>query len=212
MHRNWKNFNKERKILESELLNKILNSNYENSKDPVIVLYGENWHEGIIGIIASRIKEKFNKPSIIISVNKNIGKGSARSIVGFDIGTMIISAVEKKILLKGGGHKMAGGFSIEMDKIDLFKEFIFKKFNSVNIDLNTYQDYYFDSEISPSALNLNFFDKINLLAPFGSGNSEPRFVINDLKVLNSKIVGEKHIKSILLGSDPLLSKQSHLTQ
>ena len=57
---------------------------------------------------------------------------------------MIISAVEKKILLKGGGHKMAGGFSIEMDKIDLFKEFIFKKFNSVNIDLNTYQDYYFD--------------------------------------------------------------------
>ncbi len=195
------NFNKERKILESELLNKILNSNYENSKDPVIVLYGENWHEGVIGIIASRIKEKFNKPSIIISVNKNIGKGSARSIVGFDIGTMIISAVEKKILLKGGGHKMAGGFSIEMDKIDLFKEFIFKKFNSVNIDLNTHQDYYFDAEISPSALNLNFFDKINLLAPFGSGNSEPRFVINDLKVLNSKIVGEKHIKSILLGSD-----------
>ncbi len=195
------NYNKERKMLESELLNKILNDNTDKAKDPVIILYGENWHEGIIGIIASRIKEKYNKPSIVISVDNNLGKGSARSIVGFDIGTTIINAVEKKILLRGGGHKMAGGFSIEMDKINLFKEFVFKKFKSININLNDHLEYYFDSEISPSALNINFFDKINLLAPFGSGNSEPRFVINNVKVINSKIVGEKHIKSLLLGSD-----------
>ena len=96
---------------------------------------------------------------------------------------------------------MAGGFTLEMEKIDLFKEFIFKKFRSININLNTHLNYYFDSEISPSALNIDFFEKINLLAPFGSGNSEPRFVINDLKVVNSKIVGEKHIKSVLLGKD-----------
>ena len=96
---------------------------------------------------------------------------------------------------------MAGGFSIEMDKINLFKEFVFKKFKSININLNDHLEYYFDSEISPSALNINFFDKINLLAPFGSGNSEPRFVINNVKVINSKIVGERHIKSLLLGSD-----------
>ena len=195
------NYNKERKMLESELLNKILNDNTDKAKDPVIILYGENWHEGIIGIIASRIKEKYNKPSIVISVDNNLGKGSARSIVGFDIGTTIINAVEKKILLRGGGHKMAGGFSIEMDKINLFKEFVFKKFKSININLNDHLEYYFDSEISPSALNINFFDKINLLAPFGSGNSEPRFVINNVKVINSKIVGERHIKSLLLGSD-----------
>ena len=195
------NYNRERKMLESELLNKILNDNTDKAKDPVIILYGENWHEGIIGIIASRIKEKYNKPSIIISVDNNLGKGSARSIVGFDIGTTIINAVEKKILLRGGGHKMAGGFSIEMEKINLFKEFVFKKFKSININLNDHLEYYFDSEISPSALNINFFDKINLLAPFGSGNSEPRFVINNVKVINSKIVGERHIKSLLLGSD-----------
>ena len=96
---------------------------------------------------------------------------------------------------------MAGGFSIEMKKINQFKEFIFKRFNSINVNLNTNSNYYFDSEISPSALNINFFEKVNLLAPFGSGNTEPRFIINNLKVLNSKIVGEKHIKSILLGSD-----------
>ncbi|MDA9092222.1 single-stranded-DNA-specific exonuclease RecJ, partial [Pelagibacteraceae bacterium] len=73
-------YNKERQVLEGVLLNKILNTNYQNNSDPVIILHGENWHEGIIGIIAARVKEKFNKPTIIISVSSNIGKGSARSI------------------------------------------------------------------------------------------------------------------------------------
>ena len=200
------NYNKERQILENELLNKILNTNHNKSNDPVIILSGENWHEGIIGIIASRIKEKFNKPSIIISVNNNIGKGSARSIVGFDIGSAILGATQKNILLKGGGHKMAGGFTLDMNKLEEFKEFIFKKFKSINIDLNEHLKYFFDAEISPSALNIEFFSKINLLAPFGSGNTEPKFVIKNLKVLNSKIVGEKHIKSVLLGSDSTVIK------
>ena len=84
---------------------------------PVIVLSGHNLHRGIIGIIASRLKEKFNKPTIIISVSNKIGKASARSIFGFDIGTFIINAVQKNILFKGGGHKMAGGFSIKEDNI-----------------------------------------------------------------------------------------------
>jgi single-stranded-DNA-specific exonuclease len=200
------NYNKERQILENELLNKILNTDYNQSNDPVIILSGENWHEGVIGIIASRIKEKFNKPSIIISVNNNIGKGSARSIVGFDIGSAIIGATQKKILVRGGGHKMAGGFTLEMNKIEEFKEFIFKKFKTININPNKHLDYFFDAEISPSALNLEFFSKINLLAPFGSGNTEPKFVINNLKVVNSKIVGEKHIKSVLIGNDSTVIK------
>ena len=195
------NFNKERQLLESELLSKILNINYNNSSDPVLILHGENWHEGVIGIIASRIKDKFNKPTIIISTKDNIGKGSARSIYGFDIGSTILSAVYEKILIKGGGHKMAGGFTIDMSKISRFKEFVFKRFKSVNINLSLQRDYYFDSEIAPSALNTNFFNKVYTLSPFGSGNSEPRFIINDLKLIKSTVVGEKHIKSIFVGSD-----------
>ena len=196
------NYNKERQILEAELLKKILNTNYENNSDPVIILHGENWHEGIIGIIAARLKEKYNKPAIIISVtSENIGKGSARSIYGFDIGTSIISGVEAGLLVKGGGHKMAAGFTIDMKKINDFKEFIFKKFKSINMNLEDKKKYYFDIQIAPSAVNIDFFEKINLLAPFGSGNVEPRFLIQDLKVINSKIVGEKHIKSLLVGSD-----------
>ena len=194
-------FNKERQILESELLKKILNTKYENSSDPVIILHGENWHEGVIGIIAARIKEKFNKPAIIISVNKGIGKGSGRSIHGFDLGSTVIGAVQSGILTKGGGHKMAAGFTININKINEFKEFVFKKFKSININLEEKKNYYFDAEIAPSAINIEFFEKVNLLAPFGSGNPEPRFVIRDVKLVNSKIVGEKHIKNVLVGSD-----------
>ncbi|MDC0418962.1 single-stranded-DNA-specific exonuclease RecJ, partial [Pelagibacteraceae bacterium] len=94
------NYNKERQILELDLLKKILNTDYHNSSDPVIVLYGDNWHEGIIGIIAARVKDKFNKPTIIISVNNGLGKGSARSLHGFDMGSAIIAAVQSEILVK----------------------------------------------------------------------------------------------------------------
>ena len=195
------NYNKERQILEGDLLNEILNIDYQNHSEPVVILHGENWHEGVIGIIAARVKEKFNKPTIIISVDNKIGKGSARSIHGFDIGSAIIAAVQNNLLVKGGGHKMAAGFTIDMSKIQEFKDFILGKFKSINMKLEDKKKYYYDIVIAPSAVNINFFEKINLLAPFGSGNSEPRFLIQDLKVVNSKIVGEKHIKSVLIGSD-----------
>jgi len=195
------NYNKERQILETELLNKILNTNYNNSLEPVVIIHGENWHEGIIGIIAARVKEKFNKATIVISVNDGVGKGSGRSIHGFDIGSTIIGAVQSGLLVKGGGHKMAAGFTIDMNKINDFKDFIFRKFKSININLEEKKNYYFDAEIAPSAVNIDFFEKINLLAPFGSGNPEPRFIIKNVKLVNSKIVAEKHIKIVLIGSD-----------
>ena len=194
-------FNKERQLIEKDLLNKILINIQENLKDPVLILDGENWHEGVIGIVAARLKDKFNKPTIIISKTDGIGKGSARSIVGFDIGSAIISATQEKILIKGGGHKMAGGFSINIKNIVKFKEFIFRKFKSVNIDLSSNKPLLLDSKIAPSAINIEFYNKVNILSPFGSGNPEPKFFIEDLKPLNSKIVGDKHIKSVLLGPE-----------
>ena len=194
-------YNKERQMLEKELLQKILNETKNYSNDPVLVLSGNNWHEGIIGIVAARLKDKFNKPVIIISISDNIGKASARSIVGFDIGSIIIAASQEKILLKGGGHKMAGGFTIKVKNIEKFKDFIFRKFININEDLTSKKLLYLDSIIAPSALNLDFYNKIDLLSPFGSGNPEPRFIIENLKTINGKIVGEKHIKSVLIGSD-----------
>ena len=194
-------FNSERKKLEKDLLNLVLNTISKNINDPVFVLQGNNWHEGVIGIIASRIKDKFNKPTIIISLNDKIGKASARSIPGFDIGTNILSALQNKLLLNGGGHKMAGGFSIEKDKIKAFKDFIIKRFKTKdNKNLNR-NCLYLDSSISASAVNLNFYEKIEKLSPFGSGNPEPKFLIENVKVVKSLVVGEIHIKSILLTQD-----------
>tara|TARA_B100000767_G_scaffold274842_1_gene309218 strand:- start:1275 stop:3053 length:1779 start_codon:yes stop_codon:yes gene_type:complete len=194
-------YNKERQLLEKDLLQKILDETKNYSKDPVLVLSGINWHEGIIGIVAARLKDKFNKPVIIISIEGQIGKASARSIVGFDIGSIIISATQNKILLKGGGHKMAGGFSININNIERFKEFVFRKFRNINEDLTSVKPLYLDSVLSPTAINLEFYNKVNNLAPFGSGNPEPKFLIESLKTVNGKIVGDKHIKSVLIGED-----------
>ena len=199
-------FNKERQMLEKDLLQKLLNETKDYSKDPVLVLSGSNWHEGIIGIVAARLKDKFNKPVIIISVDDQIGKASARSIIGFDIGSVIIAATQDEILLKGGGHKMAGGFSINIKNIEKFKEFVFRKFRNINEDITSDKPLYFDSVLSPAAINLDFYNKVNNLAPFGSGNPEPKFVIENLKTVNGKIVGEKHIKSVLIGMDGSLIK------
>jgi len=194
-------FNNERKSIEFLLYNEINSKIQRHSNSPILVLDGENWHEGVMGIIASRLKDKYNKPSILISTDNELGKGSARSIVGFDIGSQIIKAVQIGLLIKGGGHKMAGGFTIKKENIYNFKDFLINNFNKFYIDKLETKNLYIDSIIAPSALNEEFFNEINLLAPFGPGNTEPKFVIQNLKIIKSEIVGENHIKSILLGND-----------
>ncbi len=194
-------YNKERQMLEKDLLKTILDETKKYINDPVLILSGTNWHEGVIGIVAARLKDKFNKPVIIISLDDDVGKASARSIPGFDIGSVIISAVHENLLLKGGGHKMAGGFSIKMSNIEKFKNYVFKKFKGINENLSAEKPLLLDSIISPAAVNIDFFNKVELLSPFGSGNPEPKFLIEDVKTLNGKIVGAKHIKSTLIGQD-----------
>ena len=194
-------FIKERQYLEKDVLDKIQKKIKIDTSEPVIVISGENFHEGVIGIVASRIKDKFNKPVIIISTENNIGKGSARSIVGFDIGAVIISATQENILMKGGGHKMAGGFTIKLDQIETFKNFVFKKFTKLNLSVTKQKLLYLDSVIAPTAINHEFYNKVNILAPFGSGNPEPKFIIENVKTVNHKIIKEKHIKSILIGAE-----------
>ncbi len=199
-------YNKERQMLENDLLQEVLVKVKDYLNDPVLILAGTNWHEGIIGIVAARLKDKYNKPVIIISLDKKVGKASARSIAGFDIGSVIIAATQKNILLKGGGHKMAGGFSIKVENIEKFKDFIFRKFQNLNqISINE-RLLLLDEIISPSAVNLDFYNKVSLLAPFGSGNPEPKFVIENVRTINSKVVGEKHIKSVLQGNDGSIIK------
>ena len=199
-------FNKERQIMEKELLKKVLIESERSLNDPILILSGVNWHEGIIGIVASRLKDKFNKPTILISMKDGVGKASARSIFGFDIGSLILSALNEKIIVKGGGHKMAGGFTIEESKIEIFRNFSKKKFSKIKPDSSKIKKLVLDSEILGTAINIDFYDKIQILSPFGPGNPEPKFVINSVKTLNSKIIGENHIKSNLITEEGIMIK------
>ena len=193
--------NKERQSIEMILSEQINEEVKKYHNHPVLILSGNNWHEGIIGIVASRIKEKYNKPTILISLKQNIGKGSARSILGFDIGSQIIKAVQSNILEKGGGHKMAGGFTLKEEKITIFRNFLIKNFEKICSGYSKNINFHLDTIIAPSALNEEFYEEINSLAPFGSGNSEPKFVIENIKVISQKIVADSHIKLILSGKD-----------
>ena len=193
--------NKERRSIELLLTEKINNEIKKYHNYPILILSGDRWHEGVIGIVASRIKDKYKKPVILISLNKNMGKGSARSILGFDIGAQIINAVQCGILERGGGHKMAGGFTIKKGNINKFRDFLIKNFEKLKIDTKKNTNLYLDTTIAASALNEDFFEQINFLSPYGSGNSEPKFVIENIKVISTNIVGDNHIKSILIGKD-----------
>ena len=199
-------YNQERKSIEILLLDKVLHEAKKFHNHPILVLSGLNWHEGIIGIIASRLKDKYNKPTILISMDGEFGKGSARSVFGFDIGLQIIKAVQLGLLKKGGGHKMAGGFTIEKEKIEFFRDFMINSFEKSKLDLSENLNIYLDSVIAPSALNESFYENINILGPFGSGNNEPKFVIENLRVIKSDIIKNNHIKSLLSGSDGFVFK------
>lgn len=156
-----------------------------------ILIYDENIHEGIMGIIAAKLKEKYNKPTIIINVKDGIGKGSIRSIGEFHAGKFIEKIVEKNILIKGGGHEAAGGFSIDIKNIE-------KLFHSLEIytqDLifNNYKEYYVDHILNLYGLNKNFYEQIQGIGPFGVGNKELLFSFPFLIIKKIYIFANQHL-------------------
>lgn len=186
--------NEKRKNIESIVLEEAILIAKKKDDNPVIVISSNTWHEGVIGIIASRLKEHFNKPVFIINFEINLGKGSARSIPGFDIGIAIVRAKQSNIVQKGGGHKMAAGFTISKNKIDEFEKFLIELFNKSNCHSSKEKNLYIDTVLSSSAVNENFFNEIDKLAPFGVANREPRFVIENVSIAKSLILKESHIK------------------
>lgn len=194
--------NEERKVVEGQVLEdaifKIESRGLHN--DPVIVVDGEGWHIGILGIIASRIKERYNKPSAIVAIHDGVGKGSARSIAGVDLGTAIASAKTDGIIIEGGGHAMAGGFTVKQDNISSLREFFKERFESDVADLTKVRSLPIDAVIDISAANRKMFDDISKAGPFGSGNSQPRFAIKNLYVTKAMQVGINHVMFIVCDS------------
>ena len=187
--------NSKRKKIESNILNTIDFNLIENDNKDVIVLYDKNINEGLIGIIASRLKEYFNKPSIVITNSNNLLKSSARSVPSYNIGKAIKRALDKNIILSGGGHDMAAGFMLKKNSLNFFKAFINEDFLKNSNYIKT--GFTYDSEISFSGINKDFFDDINRLQPFGTGNRLPIFFLKELTVIKKKILDSKHISCLL---------------
>jgi len=183
--------NEKRKLIENQTLeyakeqaSKQINSNF-------IVVYGNNWHQGVLGIIASKITDIYYKPTIVISFLNNIGVGSARSIENVDLGKIILNAKQQNILISGGGHSMAAGLKINFSNLDKFKTYLHQSILSFDESFFEKVDV-FDSIISVNDLNLELINDIDKLQPFGKGNPEPTFILKDVIIDSIKIIKNKH--------------------
>ncbi len=175
-------FNSERRTIESYVLDQaIAQVDDKKLKNKLLIVSGEGWHEGVIGIIASRLKDKFNKPSIVFSINNGEAKGSGRSIKGIDLGQLVISAVQSNLLKKGGGHSMAAGLTIESEKIEELENKIL----------------FADDILSTSAINLDVHREIEKIGPFGSENPEPSFIFKNVILATVDQIGEEHFKCLI---------------
>ncbi|MDR3425046.1 MAG: single-stranded-DNA-specific exonuclease RecJ [Alphaproteobacteria bacterium] len=158
----------------------------------------EHWHPGVIGIVASRLKDRFRHPALVIAIEGEVGKGSGRSIGNIDLGANIIAARQAGLLMNGGGHKMAAGFTVARDKIgDLFA-FLAERIGKQMLAEPLTPTLTLDGIISGVALQPSFARQIEKLGPFGTGNSEPRFALADCKIFRADVVGEKHVSVLFM--------------
>ena len=187
--------NDKRKEIENLILEEIDFKKIEKENKDVIIYYNPSINEGLIGIIAARLKDYFNKPSIVITASNELLKGSARSVYNYNIGRVIKNSLDQKIILNGGGHNMAAGFTLNKGKLKNFENYISEDFLKSNI-LNS-NIFLYESEISSLAFNQDFYDDIKKLEPFGTGNPVPTFLLRDLKIIKSTILNNKHVSLIL---------------
>ena len=195
---NMNTYNQERKEIEDfVLLQSIEMLEHTPQTYPMAFTYNTNWHQGVIGIVAGKLKERYNLPSFVMSIEEDEVKGSARSIPGVDLGALIIAAKEKGVITKGGGHTMAAGFSLTEDQIPLFKEFAGLYIKQALKDTTPYPVLNIDLSISLTAANQNLCKEIEQLKPFGTGNSEPLILIKNVFIEKAFIIGKGHIKCVL---------------
>ena len=188
--------NLKRKDIERKIVDEAIELAEKHNNEPIVFLNKNDWHEGLIGIVASRLKDHFNKPCFIISQKGADCKGSARSVVGFDIGLAITKCKQLDIIIKGGGHPMAGGFSLKENKLISFREELVKSFlkSKESKENNVIE---IDSYLECTAINNDLIEKLNYLEPYGSGNREPIFGFEDFKVSKVIETNNNHVKVVL---------------
>lgn len=189
-------YNRERQDTEKKIFSEALQKIEKSEKDkPCIILGSENWHHGVIGIVASKVTDMYFKPSILICFEDGIGKGSGRSVPGFDLHEALSKC--DKYVEKFGGHSMAIGITVTQDNFNKFKEEFEEYTKNSDID-RIVPIIYIDQEVTLKDINLKAAKELQLLEPFGEGNKMPLFLYKNLRIDSIRALSEgKHLKLTL---------------
>lgn len=161
---------------------------------PLVWASGAGWHPGVVGIVASRLKEASNRPSIVIGFEDGIGKGSGRSVSGIDLGAPIQRLAAEGLLIKGGGHKMAAGLTVAEDKLDAAMARLSELLAKQGAHLAGAADLKLDGMLMPAAATVELAQQVEQAGPFGAGAPAPRYAFADMQIRFAKRVGESHLK------------------
>ncbi len=161
---------------------------------PLVWAAGEGWHPGVVGIVASRLKESANRPAIVIGFDGDEGKGSGRSISGVDLGASIQRLAADGLLVKGGGHKMAAGLTVMRDQLEPAMSRLSELLAKQGAGQGGPGDLKLDGALMPGAATVDLIEQVEKAGPFGAGAPAPRYALPDLQVRFAKRVGETHLK------------------
>jgi single-stranded-DNA-specific exonuclease len=192
-------YNEERKQLEQVMLEEaMLQAEQQIAQEkevPYLIVYSHQWHQGVIGIIAGRLKDRFGKPTFSISFDKEgIGKGSARSIHGINIGGTIVLAKQHGYLREGGGHAMAAGFSIHYDQLEELKRFLKESWHEKTDAFTQAKSLICDGAMTLASISDDFMNQLQWIEPFGSENPEPKFAFLDVVITQVDLMKERHVR------------------
>jgi single-stranded-DNA-specific exonuclease len=198
--------NRERQAMEAAMLQEAEGealAEYGNGDGAsVIITARENWHPGIVGLIASRLKDKFRRPAFAIAFDSSgKGTGSGRSINGFDMGRMVRAAVDAGLLVKGGGHAMAAGLTVERSNLGKLRAFFTEKAEKQVAGLVANETLKIDGALGASGATVELIDRLETAGPYGSGHPQPVFALPSHRLRDSRIVGQSHIKVTLEAQD-----------
>ncbi|SFL10005.1 single-stranded-DNA-specific exonuclease RecJ [Shimia haliotis] len=187
--------NTERRDIEAAVRAAALAQAEERGLDaPLVWAAGEGWHPGVVGIVASRLKENTNRPAIVIGLDGDEGKGSGRSVSGVDLGASIQKLAAEELLIKGGGHKMAAGLTVARDQLEPAMARLSELLAKQGAGNAGPADLKLDGLLMPAAATVELIQDIDKAGPYGAGAPAPRFAFPDVEIRFTKRVGDSHIK------------------
>jgi len=169
---------------------------------PLVWAAGEGWHPGVVGIVASRLKELTNRPAVVIGLDGDEGKGSGRSVNGVDLGACVQRLATEGLLLRGGGHKMAAGLTVSRDNLEPAMARLSDLLARQGAGIGGAADLRIDGTLMPGAITPELIDLLETAGPFGAGASGPRFALPDVAIRFAKRVGDGHLKLSLSDGGP----------